>query len=1007
MADKLHVTICCLGLMILASCTLVRTHIYSAGSSPIGSIFEVHGMSTFTHGLPGQEESVEKGNAVHHKHVQKPKPTSSDTEGTQSPEIEHPKPRAGKWCSFVRKQIVTYVDVCKTEKYVVRSEQPCPHGTPNCQKTMYRLAQKPIYELKRKFVTSLEWKCCPGYTGSTCEYADPNAIHIPLDHMSTSEKAEESPRNAEVTEIIKAVESQENLLENIQNDIHQAASHLHDLRNALDNNATTTLGNSQNQSEINDRLVRELVLPHVENFLKAHFIPIWTNFNRSLQNLTGMVKNLSESVEINRRTLNIFLENSVPKKDLYELGTKFESKIQENVDKLEQLKQQIDNNFHAQQTGIQHNLTMMKADTDAKLKRNLKFQQSQYSYLNFSIGELNRGQEQIQDDIVDLTRNITSLCSSRQGEASCIANYQVNETLMAHEKQIMDLLTESEAAFENINILEKWLKTLRTDFNENSGKVQMQFMEKSLIMEEIKDLIQRQIMELNDTLISIQNGSDELFNHCDCQKMNLDIIALEEIQRNFSNQLRDILYRLEDVKQKEGSSKTYLQYSVEDLSQALQFNRESLASQQEQGRKLTLIMSQLQTQMRNLTDDVKLIKMENGLIHNHINHLDNSFSSLLEDATRHERVLEALLGEEALELLSEDNPEAMYMTVIKMNEVLNSTLQMLEKQLLNADSLSERLQFLEMHYGNQNSPDSSTIFNVEQPNEGKTLDGPFQRGSLEHMEPNHEASRDNDANESEYNDIMILKKDLDHLRVKVNDLESSFSSLPNSKNDTFVDALKPLNSSIISMTLDIENLRELYNKHIHLFHKIFGNYEALISSDVPLDIEKLKSFIDKKIKKRQKGGDTQSKKQATKDNEEHWQSDETALPHQDPLVAFRAGFSAGAEGAKIIRFNTIDLNYGDVFSSEDGHFTAPYSGVYVFSISVDFGIGKGLGHLVFNGGYRIALHKSSTEPAESIKHQFAVVELKKGEKVWFELLQGSIKTNTLGTTLSGYLVFKT
>ncbi|CAJ0966638.1 unnamed protein product [Ranitomeya imitator] len=76
-----------------------------------------------------------------------------------------------KWCSFVRNQIVTYVDVCKTEKYVVRSQQPCPHGTLDCQKTMYRIAQKPIYELKRKFITSLEWKCCPGYSGSTCEYA--------------------------------------------------------------------------------------------------------------------------------------------------------------------------------------------------------------------------------------------------------------------------------------------------------------------------------------------------------------------------------------------------------------------------------------------------------------------------------------------------------------------------------------------------------------------------------------------------------------------------------------------------------------------------------------------------------------------------------------------------------------------------------------------------------------------------------------------------------------------
>ncbi|XP_071985479.1 multimerin-2 [Engystomops pustulosus] len=997
MAEKLYVTICCLGLMILASSTLAKTHIYSAGSSPIGSIFEVHGVSTFAHGLPGQEESTDKGNVPHHRHVHKPNPTSSETKGTQSPQTEPLKPKRGKWCSFVRKQIVTYVDVCKTEKYVIRSEQPCPNGTPDCQKTMYRLAQKPIYELKRKFVTSLEWKCCPGYTGSSCDYADPNAIHIPVDLMSSSEKTEEAPVSAEVTEMIKAVESQENLLQDIQNDIHEAASHLQDLQNVLGNNASVALVNSQNQSEIDDRVVREVVLPHVENFLKAHFSPIWTSFNKSLQNLNNMVKNLSESVEINRRTLDIFLENSVPKKDLYELGTKFESKIQENVDKLEQMKQQIENNFHTQQTVIEHNLTMIKADTDVKLKRNLKFQHSQYSFLNFSIGELRRGQEQIQDDLLDLGQNITLLCSPKQGEVTSMASHQVNETLMEHENQIKDLLTESEAAFENINILERWLKDLRTEYKQNSEKVQIQFMEKSLIMEEIKDLLLRQVMELNDSVINIQNGSDELFKYCDCHKMNMDIIALEEIQRNFSNQFRDVLYGIEDVKQKEGSSKTYLQHSVEDLAQALQFNRQSLAAQQEQGRKLMLISSQLQTQMKNLTDEVNLIRTDNSQIHKHIKHLDSSFRSLLEDAIRHERVLEAILGEEALELLSEENPEAVYMTVIKMHEVLNTTLHVLEKHLLNTDSLSERLQFLEMQYGNQNSPDSFSTLNVEQ---GKAVDGSYHGSGLEHMEPNHEASRDNHAYESDYNDIIILKKDLQQLRVKVNELESS-------KNETIENALKPLDTSISYMKLDIENLRELYNEHMQLFHKIFGNYEALISSEIPLDIAKLQSFIDKKMKKRQKESDPHSKKQANKQSAENWQSDEIGLPTQDPLVAFTASFSDGAEGAKIIKFNEIHFNYGDVFPSEDGHFTAPYNGVYAFSISVDFGIGKGLGHLVINALRRIALHNHSTDPVESLKHQFAVVELKKNEKVWFELLQGSIKKNTLGTSLSGYLIFKT
>ncbi|CAI9597505.1 unnamed protein product, partial [Staurois parvus] len=463
---------------------------------------------------------------------------------------------------------------------------------------------------------------------------DPNSIPILLEHTSKAEETQKAPVNAEVTEIIQAVESQESLLEDIQNDIHQAASHLMELQNALGHNISSEFTTSHNESdtaedkdlEIDDRLLREVFLPHVENFLKAHFNPVWNSFNKSLQNLNSMVKNLSENVESNRKRLDTFLENTVPKKDLYELGTKFESKIQENVDKLEQLKHDMANHFHTQQAVIHFNFTMFKTDTDMKLKRNLKMQQSQYSYLNFSISELRRGQEQIQDDIFDLSQNITLQCGQREGEVVSITNTQINDTLRVHEKEIQELLTEQDVIFENISTLEKWIKELRTEFKKNTERVQVQFMEKSLILEEYKVLIQRQIMELNYTIASIQDSIDELFKDCDCHKMNADILALVEIQRNFSNQYRDILYGIEDVKQKEGSSKISLQNSVEDLSLELQLNRQSLTAQQEQGRKLMHITNQLQSQATNFTDDVKFLRLENNQIHNHIKHLGSSFS---------------------------------------------------------------------------------------------------------------------------------------------------------------------------------------------------------------------------------------------------------------------------------------------------------------------------------------------------------------------------------------------
>lgn len=77
----------------------------------------------------------------------------------------------------------------------------------------------------------------------------------------------------------------------------------------------------------------------MENFLRKHFNPVWASFNRSLQNLSNMVRNLSHDVEANKKSIERFQESTVPKKEFQELGTKFESKVQENVVKVRKMGQ--------------------------------------------------------------------------------------------------------------------------------------------------------------------------------------------------------------------------------------------------------------------------------------------------------------------------------------------------------------------------------------------------------------------------------------------------------------------------------------------------------------------------------------------------------------------------------------------------------------------------------------------------------------------------------------------
>ncbi|XP_057704974.1 multimerin-2-like isoform X2 [Corythoichthys intestinalis] len=77
--------------------------------------------------------------------------------------------RSGNWCAFVQKRMVSMAVACGTEKYTIKSQSPCPSGTPDCHLVMYKLSTRPLYKQKQKVITALLWRCCPGHGGDNCD----------------------------------------------------------------------------------------------------------------------------------------------------------------------------------------------------------------------------------------------------------------------------------------------------------------------------------------------------------------------------------------------------------------------------------------------------------------------------------------------------------------------------------------------------------------------------------------------------------------------------------------------------------------------------------------------------------------------------------------------------------------------------------------------------------------------------------------------------------------------
>ncbi|KFO81033.1 Multimerin-2, partial [Cuculus canorus] len=285
---------------------------------------------------------------------------------------------------------------------------------------------------------------------------------------------------------------------------------------------------------------------------------------------------------------------------------------------------------------------------------------------------------------------------------------------------------------------------------------------------------------------------------------------------------------------------------------------------------------------------------------------------------------------------------------------------------------------------------------------------------IEGREEEELSNRNDSLENSAYNDIMTLKNDIKHLSMAIKKHESR-SDVNLCCNHTIANVMEPLNISVEILSADLATIKQKLEEHMMVFKKLFASHEELVASNVSLDVTKIQSMLTRKVRRPQKGQDKQREKKKPEKHRENIQATggrntvQAELLEEESLVAFHVGLSEGNDKAKTLRFNETYLNYGNGYFPEHGYFKAPHKGVYLFVISVEFSSGPALGQLSFSRGYKKTLSSSQRKtPNGHTTTTFAMAEMEKGEKVCFELLQGSVaKRSPPGTTMAGFLIFKT
>ncbi|XP_067242268.1 multimerin-2a isoform X1 [Chanodichthys erythropterus] len=967
-----------------------------------------------------------------------PEETSATTESRGS------LPRTGNWCAFVHKRAVTVAVSCGTEKYTIKSQSPCPNGTPDCQLVMYKLSTRPVYRERQKIFTALLWHCCPGHAGKNCEET------VTDGHVSESQDptmaGRPHPGGHEATERRYNKLNQAN---REQNDFQMFGGPLYEAQQPDLENQTATepiddyehsphAGHDQHNSHHFERrdpyAVNEGVLhPDHYGLLKeavmSQLQPVLENFNLTLERLFQEVQGLQRDMaqirfDQGQGRVTEPLEVGGEKHNLQEA---VEVELRESLQKLEEVKAQFHNHrhevearLHAQHTMLHYNLTNFKTDLDVKIKRHQKLLQVNLQSLNTSMSEVIQEQERLDEEFQKIRpENKVDPIQSQSHDSTAVweAITRLDNKVINNTVELSALIEGHEQVTANINDLQNGWRDLDNKIVQTGRNSQIQFMETGLEVEAAKVAVLDRINELSSNISVLQQALQEMESdvdylyteyyknvssasgECDCIALGVSVTQLEQTVANVMEIANENKLAREREAQEMLDNRDDAAWvpSVEDLKQGLLNVQRSLAFEQEKSRILQQKVTHLMTSFLDSKQDIKTLQEQNRTNFEKIEHLSSIFNTLLQDAVRHSEVLQILLGEEVLEFIRRTrNGSPQDQKRYSIPELRESIRDMQEQIIEHSHSLASMV--------------NSATSEVTAADEPSVLAdwasvGTRRRRGDENFDLSKELPDYSD------DDFWTLEKTVKELGAHIKQLEEY--QCPSCCNCNKTAATSGVE---VKLQAEVDTLRKDLETHLGVFNGIFSNTEGLADSGVSVDLDKLSALIKRKEAKQQ---NKKQKKRADKrtvqtGDQVNFRSKRDASlesavlrQHPDSPVMFLASSTEGSNGSGTILFESVALNHGQLYSPKTGIFRAPTSGVYLFVVTLDFGPGPSLAQLKRGGEVAASLRQNPRKlgaPATRV----CILQMEQGEELLLELVQGTIeRNNPQDNTFAGLLILQT
>ncbi|XP_030169294.1 multimerin-1 isoform X2 [Lynx canadensis] len=93
---------------------------------------------------------------------------SSGSQKTNNQKSSFETTRGKNWCAYVHTRLSPTVILDNQVTYLPNGRGPCGSTGRSCPQRSQKIPN-PVYRMQHKIVTSLEWKCCPGFSGAKCQ----------------------------------------------------------------------------------------------------------------------------------------------------------------------------------------------------------------------------------------------------------------------------------------------------------------------------------------------------------------------------------------------------------------------------------------------------------------------------------------------------------------------------------------------------------------------------------------------------------------------------------------------------------------------------------------------------------------------------------------------------------------------------------------------------------------------------------------------------------------------